>query len=129
MIADAGANVVLFAIDGRAFALPGARVAEIAQVDRITAIPCDDPATVGVTLHRDRVIPLLDLPRRLGLPGRRRRADAGLCLFVRTDRGELGFPIDTVLGFGPPGRVSLPPGAMSVALDGLWSGDAAHPDH
>jgi hypothetical protein len=72
---------------------------EVAQVDGVTWVPCRDPALLGVALHRDRVVPVVDVGRRIG---------AGpvdgppwLCVFVRTAGGEMAVPVERVVGFGP----------------------------
>lgn len=122
-------NVVVFVADGHRFALPGARVVEIARVEQVTPVPCDDPANLGVAMHRERVVPLLDLARRLGLSGERRRRRPWLCLYVRTEQGEIGFPIDTVVGFGPMGRLRMPEPITAIDPGELWNEHGTHPDH
>ncbi len=122
-------NVVVFVADGHRFALPGAGVVEIARAEGVTAVPSDDPANLGVTVHRDRVVPLVDLPRRIGLAGEHRRGPSWLCLYVRTEHGEIGFPIDTVVGFGPAGRLRLPEPVTSIDPGELGSERGPRPRH
>jgi chemotaxis signal transduction protein len=90
-----------FALNGAHFAVPAAQVAEIASLGAYTPLPCEDPAHLGVVLHRERIIPLVDLGARLGV----RRTDPlpfpGLCLFLKTALGEIACPIDRVLGLAP----------------------------
>ncbi len=107
MTATGGTALVVVAVGGRRFALPGPRVREITRIDAVTPVPCDDPANLGVALHRERVLPLVDLRRRLGLGPAEPGPRPPLCVVARTADGDVGFPIDAVLEFIPSGQ--LPP--------------------
>jgi chemotaxis signal transduction protein len=89
---------VIFALAHRRFAVPAERVVEVANVATFTALPCENAVHRGVVLHRNTLIPLVDLGRQLGVwrgdPG----PSPGLCLFCRTDLGEVAYPVDEVLG-------------------------------
>jgi chemotaxis signal transduction protein len=91
-------SVLVVGLGDRRLAVPVAQIVEVARLVAYTPLPCEDPTNLGVVLHRDALIPLVDLARRLGA----RRAGPiglpGLCLFVQTDVGDVGFPIDRVLG-------------------------------
>lgn len=106
-------NAVVFAIGGRRLALPSPRIVEIATVATYTPIRAEDPANLGVTLHHERVIPLIDLGRRLNARLSPLPNPPWLCLFVNTGFGEVGFPIDQLLALqalgdgGLPGEVTL----------------------
>ena len=96
-------NAVVFSLGGRRFSVPAGQVVEIARISSYTTIPCEDPANLGVVVHRDRLIPLMDLGRRLGVA---RVGDVqlpALCLLVKTDLGELGLLLDQVMGFESSG--------------------------
>ncbi len=94
-------NVVVFAVGDRRLAVPAPQIVEVARIASYTPVPCEDPANLGVVLHRDELLPLVDLGARLGARGTGLPGLPGLCLFVRTDFGEVGFPIDRVLGLEP----------------------------
>jgi chemotaxis signal transduction protein len=88
-------------VGDRRIAIPAGRIVEVARVAGYTPLPCDDAANLGVVVHRDALIPLVDLAPRLGA---RRFAPVklpGLCVFVETEVGEVAFPIDRVLGLEP----------------------------
>lgn len=87
------------AMGGSRLAVRAAHLVEVARVSAVTWVPCRDPALLGVAVHRDRLIPVLDGRRRLGAGA------AGpppwLCLFVRTEMGEVAVPVDGVPGLDP----------------------------
>ena len=115
---------MLVAVGGRRLAVHGSGVSEIARVAMVTPVPCDDPAILGLAVHRGRIVPLLDLRRRLGdgatgLP-------PWLCLFVQTSGGDVvGVPIDAVVGFGATGNSRLPDGVTFVDHSILGARDGA----
>jgi len=78
-------------------------------------------------VHRGRIVPLVDLRRRLGdgatgLP-------PFLCLFTRSGGADIGVPIDSVLEFGPPGGSRVPEGVTFVDVSTLAAGDGAAAAH
>jgi len=115
--------LMLIAVGGRRVAVHGGEVSEIARVTAVTPVPCDDPAILGVAIHRGHIVPVVDLARRLG------EAAAGvppwLCLFVRSIGGDVGVPIDAVLGFGASGNTRLPDGVTFVDFSILGAGNGA----
>jgi hypothetical protein len=120
--ADPRALMVL-AVGNRRVAVRGGEVSEIARVAMVTPVPCDDPAILGVTLHRGRIVPLVDLRRRLGdgatgLP-------PFLCLFTQSGGADIGVPIDAMLGFGAADGSRVPDGVTLVDLSTLAAGDGA----
>lgn len=92
-------NAVAFSLGGRRFSVPASQVVEIARISSYTTIPCEDPANLGVVIYRDRLIPLVDLGRRLGVARVGDVQFPALCLLVKTDLGELGLLLDQVMGF------------------------------
>lgn len=122
-------DAVLFAIGGSRFALPGPSVVETATVTAYTPIRAEDPANLGVTLYRERVIPLVDLDRRLDARSSPLPTPPWRCLFVKTGLGEVGFPIDQLLGLQAPGD-RLPDGVILLDLEapamGLAGAGAPH---
>jgi chemotaxis signal transduction protein len=91
-------SVLIVALADRRVAVPAGQIVEVFRIGAYTRLPCEDPTNLGIVLHREMLIPLVDLALRLG--GRRGGPVRlpGLCLFVETDAGEIGFPIDRVLG-------------------------------
>jgi chemotaxis signal transduction protein len=95
------ASVLVVSVGDRRIAIPARWIVEVARVAGYTPLPCEDASNLGIVLHRDTLIPLVDLAPRLGA---RRFAPVklpGLCVFVESEVGEVAFPIDRVLGLEP----------------------------
>ena len=64
-------------IGGQLFGLPIRRVQDVFMPERLTRVPLAPPEIAGVLNLRGRIVTLIDMRRRLGLPrsrrGRRRR--------------------------------------------------------
>jgi chemotaxis signal transduction protein len=118
-------NVTVFALGKRCFALPAGQVVEITRVPSFTPLPCEDPAHLGVVVHRETVIPLVDLGLQLGVCRPCSAHAPGLCLFFRTTLGEIACPIDQVLGLAPASdaRLSQPitlPDGVAIFRADAW---------
>lgn len=86
---------VSFEIDREIYALPVAPVKEVLRVTEITRVPHAPNPVLGVTQLRGRVIPVVDLALRLGLPGRQQ--DQGNRILVVGSKGRLiGLLVDRV---------------------------------
>jgi chemotaxis signal transduction protein len=107
-------TIVVVDVRGRRLAAPAERVVEVARTGRYTRVPCEDPSNLGVVMHRGAVVPLVDVGTRLGVPAAPSVPD--LCLFLRTQLGEIGVPIDQVVGLEPAPDGGLPEGV--TLLDG-----------
>jgi chemotaxis signal transduction protein len=94
-------TVAVFALNGRHFAVSAEQVIEVVRIATYTPLPCEDPAHLGVVLHRETVIPLVDLGPQLGVPCPHPVQSPGLCLLLRTDSGKIACPIEQVLGLAP----------------------------
>jgi chemotaxis signal transduction protein len=95
------ASVLVVSVGDRRIAIAARRIIEVARIAGFTRLPCDDASNLGILVHRDALVPLVDLAPRLGA---RRFAPVklpGLCVFVETELGEVAFPIDRVLGLEP----------------------------
>ncbi len=119
--------LMVVAVGNRRVAVHGGEVSEVARVAVVTPVPCDDPAILGVALHRGRIVPLVDLRRRLGdgatgLP-------PFLCLFTQSGGADIGVPIDAVLGFGAAGGSRVPDGVTVVNFSTLAAGHGAAAAH
>jgi len=57
-------------IGGQLFGLPISRVQDVFMPDRITRVPLAAPEIAGVLNLRGRIVTMIDMRRRLGLPAR-----------------------------------------------------------
>lgn len=67
---DALAKLVVFALQGQRYALRLAAVERIVAVAAITALPSAPTIVMGIVNVQGRVIPVVDVSKRFGLPGR-----------------------------------------------------------
>jgi purine-binding chemotaxis protein CheW len=65
-----GREILVFELDGRRYGLPASEVRELLRAVSIDPLPLSGPAIEGVVNLRGRVIPVLNLRARLGLPAR-----------------------------------------------------------
>lgn len=73
--ADAPALYVLFVVGGTSFALPAEMVLQMETFAGATAVPGTPPWVAGIIQLRGRVIPVVDLRARFGLPTAERTID------------------------------------------------------
>lgn len=110
---------VAFELAGESYALPIAAVQEIVRVAEITRVP-DAPAVVrGVVNLRGRVLPVVDLRARLGLPAV--DVDTTRRILVLPARGRLiGVLVDSVSAIErvrPSTIQPVPPDVLSDRSD------------
>lgn len=119
--------LMVVAVGSRRVAVRNSEVSEVARVASVTPVPCDDPAILGVALHRGRIVPLVDLRRRLG------DGPTGfppfLCLFAKSGGADIGVPIDAMLGFSAADGSRMPAGVTFVDFSTLGAGNGAAAAH
>jgi purine-binding chemotaxis protein CheW len=94
---DSLLQLVVFIADGQRYALPLVTVQRVLPMVAVSALPGSPAIALGVINLHGRVVPILDIRRRFGLPPR----DWGLTghlLVARTSRRVLAVPVDEVLG-------------------------------
>src|SRR5712675_882456 len=102
-------------IGGQLFGLPISRVQDVFMPDRITRVPLASPEIAGVLNLRGRIITVIDMRRRLGLPPR--DGDKALMAVGIEMKGEsYGLLIDTVGEVMKLGETTLEPNPVN--LDG-----------
>jgi purine-binding chemotaxis protein CheW len=119
--------LVLFALEGQRYGLPLETVERVLPMVAVSPLAKAPAIALGVINVHGRIIPVVDIRRRLGLPAREHDLAAHL-LVARTIRRTLALTVDAVLGVTEIGadRVTAPdrllPGIEHVA------GIAALPD-
>jgi purine-binding chemotaxis protein CheW len=90
-------DILLFELDGHRCAVPAACVDQVINAVTIHPLPGAPEIVSGVINVRGRIVPVVDLRKRLGLPSRPLRASDHLVL-VRLDDQRLAFVVDRALG-------------------------------
>ncbi len=90
-------QLVSFEIGVEEYAIPILAVQEINRVMPITPVPHSPAAVEGVINLRGRIIPVVDMRKRFGLPKTSETGDSRIVVVeVGQDRRVLGFTVDRV---------------------------------
>ena len=89
-------HLVTFALDGEEFGIPVVRVREVIRVSEITRVPQAPPHVRGVTNLRGRILPVVDLRSRFGLPAADVTSRSRIVVVEAGDR-VVGLLVDAVL--------------------------------
>ena len=112
------AQLVVFRLDEQEYALPVERVSEVLRMVAIAPVP-DAPAWVpGVINLRGRVVTVVDLRTRLGLPAAAYDLTTPI-IVAETGAGHVGLVADAVTEL-----LTLPAGAIDAGTDELNVGRA-----
>jgi purine-binding chemotaxis protein CheW len=116
---NAASHFLVFWLDQQRFALPVAAVDRVLQAVEVTPIPAASAPLLGVINVQGKVLPVIDLRMRCGLPVKEMDLDDQLVL-VRTARRTLVLPVDTteVIRCAPVAHVTagnILPGLNSIA--------------
>ena len=106
---------LLFDINGTTYGLPLALALEILTIQSITRLPCVAPYIKGIVNLRGKVIPVLDVRAKLGMP--KRDYDDKTCIIVVDIHDmHIGLIVDTVseVVTVPSDRI-IPPPSNSVS--------------
>lgn len=117
-VAIGGEQIVVLDLGGEAYGVEIGRVEEIIRMQAITRVPNGPAFIEGVTNLRGRVIPVLDLRKRFGLPA----SDA-----TRRSRivvGELGEHTVGLVVDGVSEVLQLSPGAVEPPSTLVTSADS-----
>ncbi len=112
-------RVVIFQVEGESFGLDIFKVAEITRLMEITKVPRSLPFIEGVINLRGRIIPILNLRKRLGQPvidygGK------GRIIIVRITGLRLGLLVDQVTKVANlplPSIEQVPPSTLHIDAD------------
>ena len=88
-------QLVSFVVGSEEFAVPILAVQEINRMMQITAVPQSPPFVEGVINLRGKIIPVIDLRKRFGLPPAEDTSDARI-IVVEVAQRVIGFTVDRV---------------------------------
>jgi chemotaxis signal transduction protein len=108
-------SALVFRLGESRLALPAEQVATVTEVASCTPIPTADPTLLGVGRVGSRLLPLIDAHRRMQVAAPQ-ASFPSTCLVVKSALGDVGFPIDEVVGLQTmPGGLA-PAGCTLIAL-------------
>jgi purine-binding chemotaxis protein CheW len=85
---------VLFRVGESEYALPASEVTQMESYDGATPVPGAAPHVIGLVQMRGRVVPVVDLRRRFGLPPAERTLDSRVVVVDRGGRA-VGLLVDS----------------------------------
>ena len=90
-------QLVAFTLGGETYGMDIAAIQEIIRMPEITPIPRAAPDVEGVVNLRGRIVPIVDLRARLGLPVAARTSSARV-IVVQVGENTVGLIVDGVTG-------------------------------
>ena len=101
-------QIVVFELGSESFGVEIAKVESIIKMQPITQMPHVPAFVEGVTNLRGKVLPVIDLRKRFGLPSQEADKDSRI-IVVSVDQTEVGMIVD-----GVSEVVSIPEGAVEA---------------
>lgn len=110
-------QIVVFQLGQEVYGADIAVVREVNTLQRVTRVPRTPRYVAGVTNLRGRVIPVVDLRQRLGLPAAAATKATRIAV-AEFEGGQVGMIVDAVLEVlrVPPGQIE-PPTLMVSKVD------------
>lgn len=93
---EAIAQLVVFQLGQELYGADISAVLEVSPLQRVTRVPRTPPYIEGVTNLRGRVVPVVDLRRRLGLPVTAATKSTRIAV-AELEGGQVGMIVDAVL--------------------------------
>ncbi|HXG24639.1 MAG TPA: chemotaxis protein CheW [Chthonomonadales bacterium] len=110
-------QIVAFRLAGETYGIPISLVHEIIRSCEVTAVPCTAEHVRGVINLRGKVVPVIDLRRRLGLPSAEETRTTRI-IVVELPEGVLGMIVDAVSAvLRLPESQIEPPSELVAELD------------
>jgi purine-binding chemotaxis protein CheW len=122
--ADDPTSVILLRLEGHEYALPLGCVVEVVRMAALAPVPDAPPHVLGLLDLRGRVVPVLDLRRRLGLAAAEPGLSTPICVVEAGGRG-FGLVADAVTDVRP---LAGPVERLGDAADDRPVAGAAHVD-
>jgi purine-binding chemotaxis protein CheW len=88
-------NYIVIGLNEEKYALSIAEIQEIIKVQPITDVPCDKLYVKGVINLRGRIVPVIGLSARFGIP-EAPQTSASRIVIVSTDEDDIGIWVDGV---------------------------------
>ena len=110
-------QLVTFRLGAEEYAVGVAQVQEIVRLTAITAVPRSPACVEGVINLRGRIVPVIDLARRFGLPAQPRSKDARIIITSLEGR-TVGMLVDAVAEVLrlPASAIEPPPEVLAAGI-------------
>lgn len=110
---------VVWLLDGQRYALPLEAVERVVSAPEITPLPTAPPLVCGVVNVQGRIVAVVDLRQRFGLPVRALRWSDQLVL-ARAARRSVAFGVDAVEGLvEQPAEAIVPATDIAPGIDAI----------
>lgn len=119
-IAGAEMQLVVFELGDESYGVDISRVQDINRMQEITEIPHAPESVVGVINLRGRVIPVIDLRKRFGLPAAPNTKDTRIVV-VHMEHNLIGMIVDAVSKvLRIPADIVEPPSPVLASIDSSY---------
>jgi purine-binding chemotaxis protein CheW len=89
-------QIVVFSLGGEEYALPIESVSEIIRHAAPRTVASDTPDVHGIIGLRGKIVPIVDVAGRLGLPSSATEPADGKVIILDAEGGQLGIVVDEV---------------------------------
>ncbi len=99
ILLESGTNeleILEFCIGNNSYGINVAKVQEILPYSKPTPVPNSDPCIEGIFMPRDKLITLIDLPRKIGFPQEVTRTD--MSIVTNFNNLHVAFHVNSVVG-------------------------------
>lgn len=111
-------SVLVVSVGGSWFALPLERVVEVVRMVALAPVPESAPWVVGMADVRGHHVPVIELGRRLGVPGRPPDLDSRIVVATSpsgpSENRLVGLVVDDAVGVSAPGVAERAPSASAL---------------
>ncbi len=114
-------QLVVWTLDAQRYALPFAAVERVVRAVEVTPLPDAPEIISGIINVQGRIIPVVDMRARFGLPARE-TALADQIVLARTSRRPLAFFVDDIQGLVESSEDALADASDIVAAPGAIAG-------
>jgi len=122
-----GNQYVIFRLGETQFGVAIGQVLRIVRLTSITRVPRAPHFLEGVINYRSQVVPVVDLKKRLALPGGEEYGDAARFLIVELETQSIGMLVDAVIRIARlPSDSIEPPPEMVAQVNGVYLTGVAH---
>ncbi|MGZ4963842.1 MAG: chemotaxis protein CheW [Limisphaerales bacterium] len=116
---DLSTACILFELGGTRYAVKSSEVQHLEMVDHITPVPNAPPFVDGIVFSRGRVVPVVNLRKRFGLPPEANTLRTRL-IVVKVGGREVGMIVDAAKEFRAIPAESIQPPHNALELSGKF---------